>query len=288
MRAFVAALMTAPVLSPVPAANAQQVLIVMDEREQMEALAGYLRDRGGIRSTIVDQQSAPGDWSRFDAVIGYVHGALRESTELKIIDYTKNGGRFVCLHHMISSGKAANRYYFDFLGVRLPETDKAREPAQPGGHYSWRHDIDLTVVNLNPGHYITTNGVSWPERTAYRPSDSPSAEGEYPAFTLSDAEVYANVQFSDGHEKTVLLGFKYLEDRNGALFMQDREGWLKPSGNGWIVYLQMGHSTHEFEHPAVAQMVLNAVTWKPADRVTPAEPDMRSARIRYSRRVVTG
>jgi trehalose utilization protein len=165
---------------------------------------------------------------------------------------------------MISSGKAVNRYYFDFLGVRLPEADKARQPAQPGGHYAWRHGVHLTVVNLNPGHYITTNGVTWPERTSYRPFGRPGAEGEYPAFTLEDAEVYVNVGFTDGDEKTILLGFKYVEDRNGAVFMQDREGWLRPSGDGWIVYLQPGHSTHEFEHPAVAQMVLNAVTWKPA------------------------
>jgi type 1 glutamine amidotransferase len=48
--------------------------------------------------------------------------------------------------------------------------------------------------------------------------------------------------------------------------MQDREGWLKPAGTGWIVYLQMGHTTAEFENAAVAQMVLNAVNWKPGAR----------------------
>jgi len=239
-----------------------KVLIVMDEREQMEALAKYLKAKGGVQSTIVDQKSAPQDWSSFDAVIGYVHGALQETTELKIIDYTKKGGRYVCLHHSISSDKTENKFYFDFLGVRLPGAEKSREPAQPDGHYAWRHDVDMAVVNLIPGHYITTNGVTWPEKTSYRPSDSPSATGDYLAFTLKQAEPYMNVQFSDGREKTVLLGFKYLDDRNGALYMQDREGWLKPSGKGWIVYLQMGHSTHEFEHPAVAQMVLNAVTWR--------------------------
>ena len=265
MRALVAGVIALLLSPPLPGVNAQQVLIVMDEREQMEVLARYLKERGGIESTIVDQKSVPEDWSRFDAVIGYVHGALQEPIELKLIDYTKQGGRFVCLHHMISSGKAANRYYFDFLGVRMLDTNLAREPAQPGGHYSWRHDVELTVVNLNAGHYITSNGVVWPEQTTYRPSDSPSAEREYPAFTLEDAEVYTNVQFTDGREKTVLLGFKYFEDRNGAHFMQDREGWLKPAGKGWIVYLQPGHSTHEFQHPAVAQMVLNAVTWKPRE-----------------------
>lgn len=235
----------------------------MDEREQMETLAKYLKERGGIESAIVDQKSMPADWSGFDAVIGYIHGALHEPTERRIIEYTKTGGRYVCLHHSISSGKAKNKYYFDFLGVRLPGIDKAREPAQPGGHYAWRHDQDFMVVNLNATHYITTNRVTWPEKTTYRPSDSPSVEAEYPAFTVRQGEPYMNVQFSDGREKTVLLGFKYLDDRNGALYMQDREGWIKRSGKGWIVYLQMGHSTHEFQNAAIAQLVLNAVTWKP-------------------------
>jgi hypothetical protein len=248
--------------APQPA-RARYVLIVMDEREQMEALAKYLKAKGQVDATIVDQKSAPQDWSPYDAVIGYIHGALQEPIELKIIDYTKKGGRYVCLHHSISSGKATNRHYFDFLGVRLPGGEISSQPAVPGDHYAWRHDVDFTVVNLNPGHHITSHGVTWPDTVTYRPSDGPSAERAYPAFTLKQAEPYMNVQFTDGREKTVLLGFKYLDDRNGALFMQDREGWLKPSGKGWIVYLQMGHTTQELEHPAVAQMVLNAVTWQP-------------------------
>ncbi|PYR61794.1 MAG: hypothetical protein DMF85_01405 [Acidobacteria bacterium] len=261
MRTFCAAMLAIALAATSPAAAGKRVLVLMDERPQMEALASYLRNKGGVEATIVDQKSAPADWSGFDAVVAYIHGALQEPTELAIIKYTKDGGRYVCLHHSISSGKAANRYYFDFLGVRLDGIDKAREPSQPGDHYAWRHDIDLTVVNLNPGHYITTNGVTWPEKTAYRSGTGP--ERERPAFTLKDAEVYMNVPFTDGHEKTVLLGFKYLDDRNGALYMQDSEGWVKRAGKGWIVYLQMGHTTHEFEHPAVAQMVLNAIAWTP-------------------------
>ena len=244
------------------AAAAGRVLIVMDEREQMETLARFLKDTGGLESTIVDQTSLPEDWSGFQAMIGYVHGTLLEATELKLIEYTRNGGRYVCLHHSISSGKTKNKHYFDFLGVRLPGIEKAREPSQPGDHYAWREPAKFTVVNLTPGHYITSHNVTWPEKTSYRSSDAPDGEREYPAFTL-DGEAYMNHQFTDGREKTPLLGIKYLDDRNGVLYMQDREGWLKPSGKGWIVYLQMGHATREFQNPAVAQMVLNAVTWVP-------------------------
>jgi len=269
-----AALLVLLIALPARAADGKRVLIVMDEREQMETLATYLKDKSGIDSTIVDQKSVPEDWSHFDAVIGYVHGALQEPIELKIIDYTKNGGRYVCLHHMISSGKSKNKYYFDFLGVRMTEIEKAREPAEPGGHYAWREPVDITVVNLNPSHYITSHDVTWPEKTTFRTtgtspnsagpnSTSPSSgtEREYPALTLH-GEAYMNVLFADT-DKTVLLGLKYLDDRNNAQYMQQAEGWLKPAGKGWIVYLQPGHFTQEFQVPAVSQMVLNAILWQP-------------------------
>jgi type 1 glutamine amidotransferase len=72
-----------------------------------------------------------------------------------------------------------------------------------------------------------------------------------------------NVKFTDGKEKTVLLGCKYLDDRNQVLFQQAASGWVKHSGKGWIVYLQMGHTAQEFMNPVYAHMILNAITWKP-------------------------
>jgi hypothetical protein len=240
-----------------------RVLIVTDERPQMAVLAAYLKDNGGLESVIVDQSSLPDDWSVFDAVVGYVHLDLAPETERRIIDYTRAGGRYLCLHHSISSGKIKNAHYFDFLGVALEGAERSREPTEPGGHYAWREHVALTVVNLNPDHYITRTGVSWPETVRYRPSDAPSTEREYPALTLDPSEVYLNVNFTDGREKTVLLGFEYRDDRNGRLFMQDREGWIKRSGRGWIVYLQMGHFAEEWRNPAVAQMALNAIRWHP-------------------------
>jgi hypothetical protein len=245
------------------AAAGPRVLIVMDERPQMEVLARYLSEAGGVTSTIVDQASAPADWSGFDAVIGYVHGALQEPIELRIIEYTKAGGRFIGLHHMISSGKSKNRYYFDFLGVRMTGIEQSREPSQPGGHYAWREPVPLTVVNLNPAHFITSQGIAWPDRTPFALSGTAEAAIDRPSFTLDRAEVYLNVQLANGRRKTVLLGMKYLDDRNGALYMQNAVGWLEPSAKGWIVYLQPGHFATEFEHPIVARMILNAIVWKP-------------------------
>jgi hypothetical protein len=246
-----------------PGAAPDRVLIVMDELEQMQALAASLGAAAGLAPEITGQEALPPDWTPYAAVLAYVHGDLQPETERRMIDYTRAGGRLVVLHHTISSGKLRNEHWFDFLGVALPGASESRNPAPLGGHYAWREHVALTVVNLAPDHYITSHEITWPEVTRYASSDRPSVEREYPSLTLEPSEAYMNVHFTDGRHKTVLLGFAYLDDRNGVLFMQDREGWLKPAGDGWIVYLQMGHFVEEWRHPVVAQLVLNAIRWRP-------------------------
>jgi hypothetical protein len=250
----------------VPTAAPLKVLIVMDERPQMEALGEYLHQTGDIETEIVDQKTMPERWSEYRAVIGYIHGRLDERTEVRIIDYTRSGGRFVCLHHMISSGKSKNRYYFDFLGVHMDGIELARQPAETGGHYGWREGIEQTIVNLNPAHYITSHNVVWPRKTNFAASGYDLSPGEYPAMTISDSEAYMNVKFTDGNDKIILLGSKYLDDRNQVLYQQVNEGWIKRAGKGWIVYIQMGHTVHECENRVFGQIVLNAIRWtSPAD-----------------------
>lgn len=230
------------------AAPSKKVLIVMDEREQMEVLADYMEEKGGVVSTIVDQAGLSDDLSSYDAVIGFIHKTLEKKTELAIIDYTKKGGRYLCLHHSISSRKAENEFYFDFLGIQLDNPNQSRNPTTPGGHYAWRHPVDVTIVKLNSNHFITNNNISWDEKIYYKPSDEPSVEKEYPAFTIKGAEFYLNHKFTDGRDKTVLLGFKCLDDRNGIVFMQDRAGWIKKQGKGHIIFLKMGLLAQQQHH----------------------------------------
>lgn len=71
-----------------------------------------------------------------------------------------------------------------------------------------------------------------------------------------------NHKFTDGREKTVLCGLKYYDPRNGELFMQDRAVWLKPYGEGDIVYILPGETPADYENPNIAQMILNAVMWE--------------------------
>ena len=239
-----------------------KILIVHDELPQMEVLAKFLREEGGLDVTVVEQSALPEDWSDYRAAIAYIHRVLEVPTEMALIAYTESGGRFVALHHSISSKKADNEFYFDFLGIRLDDPKAAKDPVLPGGGYGWR-DETLTLVNLNRGHHITSHNVTWGDEIPYTPSDQPSVEALYPSLSLHESEVYMNHKFTDGREKTVLMGFRFLDDRNGQMFMQDRAGWLKKYGNGEVIYLMPGHAASDFENRNISQMILNAITWEP-------------------------
>jgi hypothetical protein len=236
-------------------AKPRKVVIVQDELPQMELLAKFLREKSDLSVTITDQQSLPQDLSEYQAVVVFIHKDLEEKTEKLIIDYTKNGGKLICLHHSISSKKANNKFYFDFLGIRL---DKG--PMETGG-YKWIGS-SWSFVNLNSQHFITNSNVNWDEKIVYTPSDYPSTEGSYPAMTLQDnSEVFINHKFTDGREKVVLCGIVYHDRENNKTYMQDRGAWIKKADKGIIVYFMPGHSVSDYENKNISQMILNAIIW---------------------------
>jgi hypothetical protein len=233
---------------------ATEVLIVADEFPAMQVLAGKLKAEENVTSQIVTQTNLPPDLSRFAAVLAYIHLNLNEPVEKAFIAYARSGGRLVVLHHTISSAKRKNKEWFPFLGVTLPEGDVSQ------GGYQWTEGVTLDIVNLAPNHFITTNKVSYPAQIAFQTAAS-AGEEVLPGFTLADSEVYLNHVLSGA--RTLLLGLKYTDARTGKLYMQSHAGWVMPSGRGWTIYLMPGHSTREFENPAFARIVANAVVWKP-------------------------
>lgn len=245
-----------------------KVLIIQDELPQIEALAPYLQQEGNLTVSVVDQAALPEDFAIYKAILLFIHGELEQQTETRVIEYTRDGGRLVVLHHSISSGKAENRYYFDFLGIHLSQPESSSGPVQPGGGYGWKHQeadgegVTLTLTNLRPDHYITNHNIRWPDTVQYQPSDFPSVEKAYPAIHLPNSEVYLNHKFTDGRQKVVLMGLKYYDDRVDHVFRQDRAGWIKPRGEGEIIYLIPGQSAEDYQNPDIAQMVLNAIQWQ--------------------------
>jgi len=254
------------VRSPQDSEKPRKVVIVQDELPQMEVLAKFLREKGNLSVAITEQQSLPQDLSEYQAVVVFIHKDLEERTEKSIIDYTKNGGKLICLHHSISSKKANNRFYFDFLGIRLDKgpmetggLPAVRDPGQAG--YKWIGS-SWSFVNLNSQHFITNSDVNWDEKIVYTPSDYPSAEGSYPAITLQDdSEVFINHKFIDGREKVVLCGIIYHDKETNKTYMQDRGAWIKKADKGTIVYFMPGHAVSDYQNKNISQMVLNAIIW---------------------------
>jgi hypothetical protein len=234
-----------------------EVLILQDELPQMKVLAGFLQEKGPLSVTIRVQSSLPQDLSAYRAVLVFIHRNLQETTEKAIIDYTQKGGRLICLHHSISRVKAANKFYFDFLGVRLDQGPMA------AGGYAYKAS-GWSLVNLNPHHYITGFQVDWGPTTAYTPSDAPSVEGAYPSIRLGDdSEVFINHKFTDGREKTVLCGVVYHDKETNRIYMQDRGAWIKQQGGGTIIYFMPGHAASDYQKNGIPQMILNAIRWTP-------------------------
>jgi hypothetical protein len=238
-----------------PVVAAEKILIVADEFPAMQVLAAKLKAEAGAESEIVRQTEMPADLSARPAVIVYIHGRIGEPAEVAFIKYAKEGGKLILLHHSISSGKRPNRFWFDFLGIQLPTGDFA------AGGYKYYEDIPLEVVNLAPGHYVTTKSMVYDRKIVYRPSDHGKPETTCSAFALDDTEVYLNHAFTT--PKHVLLGFKYRNAADGKLYMQDRAGWYQGVGKGWVFYFMAGHSARDFENVAYAQLIVNAFVWKP-------------------------
>ena len=249
----------------------KQLLFIHDNVAVAEPLIEFLKAKGDFTVTVVDQAHLPADWSGYRAVLGYVHRTLLEPTELAIIDYTEHGGRFVALHHMISSGKAENQHYFKFLGIQLDSPKESPKEVAPGAGYGWYNGpknpekiesgITYTLVKLHPTQFIVTHDITWGAPIAYQSSDVLAVPAEYPAIVLPRAEAYMNHKFTDGRAKTVLCGMKYTDPRNGSVFEQDRMAWFKDYGAGRIFYFQPGHFIEEYQDPNICQMILNAIIW---------------------------
>lgn len=234
-----------------------KLLIVADEWEPMRVLAEFLEER---RCTVdsFEEEDLPDDLSPYAAAFMYIHRVMDARVERMLIDYAENGGRLIVLHHGLASAKVQNPDWLRFAGIHIEPRDAPRYPWRVVGH------VVHTVVNLNPGHYVTSHQVDYERIVDYRSSDAPSTPGPYPAFDLPDTEIFLNQHFTDGREKSVLFGFCCVDPDSGQTLMQDRGGWLKAVGKGRLFYLQPGHSQADFRNPALCQIIHNCLTWNSA------------------------
>ncbi len=239
--------LAAKVSSAILEALSPKVLIVADEIPAMKLLAGRWESEASARCTIVRQEELPADLSGFDAVAVYIHGGIAPATEQAALAYAREGGRLILLHHSISSGKRKNAAWLPAFGVTLPAGDFS------AGGYAYREDISLDIVNLAPGHPITTDGVAYPAQSSYRGGPA------VPSFRLHETEVYLNHVYSG--QRTSLLGFIYRDEKSGKTYMQDSAGWFMGLGKGLVFYFMPGHSARDFEDPSYVRILVNALLY---------------------------
>jgi hypothetical protein len=235
------------ILAIAPALLAEDILIVADEVPAMEVLAKQFQSRANLTSKIVLQTAMPDSLKAFKTVAVYIHKDINEGPEHAFLDYLKDGGKLLLLHHSISSGKRKNKAWLPAFEITLP-TAKFDD-----GGYAYFDPATFDVVNLAPTNFVTTHDVTYPKKVAY-------AEKQLDGFTVPDTEIYLNHQF-DG-PRTKLLGLKWTEPKSGRTYMQDTVGWQKKVGKGEVYYFMVGHKAADFDIPAYAQILTNAVMAK--------------------------
>lgn len=230
------------------------LFMIADEWEPLIGLREFLETLGHKVEAFTDLPPFR-SFTAFDAGFMYFHRTMNAELERGLVDYVHHGGRLVALHHGLASAKVHNPAWMELAGLHIEPRDARCHP--------WRVISGVThwLVNLCPGHYITTHYVEYDRSVRYTSSDAPSLPGMFPALELPHTEVFVNQHFTGGRSRTVLFGSMCRDPDSGAMIMQDRGGWLRPAGAGVLIYLQPGHAPADFAHAGFLQVLSNCLTW---------------------------
>lgn len=229
-----------------------KILIVADQWSPMDLLAERLIEHRNCLIQKSKEDQIDPDLSGFDFVIVYVHEILPADTERALICYATDGGSLIVLHHSIASAKMNNPEWLDFLGIQLFPRDHKEYP------WGVLNDTTHTIVNLCPGHFLTSNGMNYMETTTFHSEYDTIYQGVYESFDLHHTEIFLNQRFV-GDQHNILFGFS---TENGSR-MQPTGGWYKNAGKGRVFYYQAGHSVSDFENQNFLQIFLNTLKWQP-------------------------
>jgi type 1 glutamine amidotransferase len=231
--------------------------VVGDEPVPMQALKRVLESNGHQVTLFEQKEFAAAGAQKPAAILMYVHGLLDEAVGKRLIAFAREGGRLVILHHGIASAKNHSPFWMEFVGMEILPKNAPEYP------WATLYGVEFEMVNLAPGHPITTQGVTYAGTTTYSRSEPPqSKEQNLASFVIPNTEAYLNQRFLPGHQRTLLFGMKCKDPVGGAVYMQDTGGWLMRVGKGWVFYLQPGHFGRDFEVPQFRQVLLNCLSWK--------------------------
>lgn len=216
-------------------------------------LANILTKTGKFQIDRLTYQDVKSDLKEYDFVIMYIHKKLTGKVEKALINYVKAGGKMIILHHGIASSKMKNPMYLEFVGIRLYHRQHKK--------YPWKvlNNKTYTMVNLYPGHFITTRGICYNRLLPFATDYPESPRGTFQGFDLLTTEVFINQRFVPNYGRTILYGFSIEKDT----LMQPTAGWYKQIGKGWLFYYQPGHNVSDYENPNFLQVLLNTLEWQP-------------------------
>jgi Trehalose utilisation/Right handed beta helix region len=245
-------------------AQAADILVVSDSSGELPTLVKKLTDRG-FSVTQLPQSELKLDGTnrleKYAAVVDYIHKPNLPKVEKALIAYARGGGRLVVVHHAIASAKMQNPAWLDFLGVDLFPRDDKKFP------WDVSYLVDYTMVNLAPGHFVTTNKVGYNKWVDYSSADRPTLRGMYTAFTLDQTEIFHNQRLREMPGRTILFGYqtKLAPEMaaKGRPSSEDSAGWCMPTNKGWTFYFMPGHLEADFENNNFAQLIYNAIEWDP-------------------------
>ncbi len=249
--------------------KSRPVLLMTDQPYELATLAENLEHDGWTVGRMTQEAFLKADTyvdlSEYSAVMVYIHKTLDPIMEEALISYAEAGEKLVVLHHSLASAKVENSEWLKFLGVSILPGDR---------EFPWKVTAETshTMVNLAPGHYITSHKVHYDSKAEFSFGERPDLEGSYPAFTMENTEIFHNQRLSGEDEKVILFG--YLMDSGEVTDsssipaepeMEPTSGWYKPAGKGWVFYFQPGHTEQDFEHASFSQVLLNCLYWQPRD-----------------------
>lgn len=242
------------------ASDRSAVLLVADHMGELPTLTSLL-EKNGYNVTFRPQKEIETPLTSYAAVFVYVHQILTPRAETALVDYAKEGGRLIVIHHGLASAKANNPKWLDLLGVKFYSRNDEKYP------WCVTEPTTFCMVNLKPDHYITSHKIQYDKTVEYTSQDRADLTGTFPAFDIPHTEVYHNMRSTDGDTKVILFGSKFeaaKDDPDAAKkpAMEETGGWYKPAERGWVFYFQPGHSEADYRNPTFAQILLNTVSWK--------------------------
>lgn len=199
---------------------------------------------------------APTRPDAYDVLVYFAHriptgadGAARQEAFVTALQrFLARGGGLVSFHHGL--------YY-----TAGKESLQALLGAQAFGGVSWNTTAGQDVINVAPGHFVTSNGLSYTQTRSYADPASGIAPGIYGWFNNTPDERYPQLQLLAGPgQRTPLFASDYAEGDGTHLlgFVQRRTEWA-----GVIVVYQPG----EHQPQALAagnpnfQILLNALVY---------------------------